>query len=261
MGHGADGCIKESGIPPEVWGNSLFPSPGSSSDNDKYTIVVSSCRFTLVATIVNPPLSYTMAAVLRSMAVAMAAVTLVHATEIHLPSCLSTFQPFLYSGCYQEVDGTHILPYRSDASADTMTVESCVAECKGNGYRYAGLVYFGNCYCGQTVIGPSVDESECSYPCKGNSSEICGGNNIFSVYQDPTFGATDGTVDDYSSLGCWSDDSSLGRAVSYRQDQVDGATLTTEGCLAACKAGNFPFAGTEFGGMLSTPQSYRLAGP
>ncbi len=202
-----------------------------------------------------------MAAVIRSMAVAMAAVTLVQATEIHLPSCLSPFQPFVYSGCYQEVDGTHILPYRSDASSDTMTVESCVAECKGNGYRYAGLVYYGNCYCGQTVIGPAVDESQCNYPCKGNSSEICGANNIFSIYQDPTFGSTDGTVADYSSLGCWTDDSTLGRAVSYRQDQVDGSTLTTEGCLAACKAGNFPFAGTEYGGMLSSTQTYRLAWP
>lgn len=193
-----------------------------------------------------------MAAVLRTMAATMAAVALVghvQATEVPLPPCLDPFRPFVYSGCFQDTGSPQILPYRSPASSDDMTVEKCVAECKGNGYRYAGLVYYGVCYCGQTVNGPAVAESECSYPCKGNSSEVCGGNNIFSVYQDPTFlPVEDVTIEDYAPLGCWTDDSSYGRALTYRQNQVDGATLTTEKCLQACRDGGFPFAGTEFSG-------------
>ena len=189
------------------------------------------------------------------MAAAVAAVALVgyvQATEVHLPSCLDPFQPFVYSGCYQDTGSPQILPYRSDASSDDMTVEKCVAECKGNGYRYAGLVYYGVCYCGQTVSGPAVDEAQCSFPCNGNKTEMCGANNIFSVYQDPTFLPVDSTtIADYAPLGCWTDDSSLGRALSYRQNQVDSASMTTETCLQACKAGGFPFAGTEYSGMLT----------
>ncbi|KAK3302010.1 WSC domain-containing protein [Chaetomium strumarium] len=186
------------------------------------------------------------------MAAAMAAVALVgsvRATENPLPPCLDPFQPFVYSGCFSEASGNQLLPYRSHSASDDMTVEKCVAECKGNGYRYAGLVYYGVCYCGQTVNGPKVDEAQCNLPCNGNSTETCGGNGIFSVYQDPTFlPVEDVTIEDYHPLGCWSDDSSMGRALVYRQDKVDGASLTTEKCLQACRDGGFPFAGTEFGG-------------
>ncbi|KAK4157999.1 WSC domain-containing protein [Chaetomidium leptoderma] len=190
-------------------------------------------------------------AALRTMAAAMAAVALVRhvqATEVPLPPCLDPFRPFVYSGCFQDSGNPQILPYRSPAPPDDMTVEKCMAECKGNGYRYAGLVYYGVCYCGSTVNGPEVEESQCNLPCKGNSSQTCGGDNIFSVYTDPTFPIEDVTVEDYDSLGCWTDDSSMGRALTYRQDKVDGATLTTEKCLLACRDGGFPFAGTEFGG-------------
>lgn len=190
-------------------------------------------------------------AALRTMAAAMAAAALVgvtHATERPLPPCLDPFQPFVYSGCFQE-GSAQILPFRSDEPSDTMTVEKCVAECKGNGYRYAGLVYYGNCYCGQTVNGLQVTEDKCTFPCNGNKTETCGGDKTFSVYQDPTFEPIeDVTIQDYDPLGCWTDSSNLGRALVYRQDQVAGATLTTEKCLQACRDGGFPFAGVEYGG-------------
>ncbi|KAK4172048.1 WSC domain-containing protein [Triangularia setosa] len=183
---------------------------------------------------------------------ALAAATLVGrvtATEVFLPPCLDPFQPFVYSGCFSEASGTQILPYRSPESPDDMTVEKCVAECKGNGYRYAGLVYYGVCYCGQTVKGDLTEESECSFPCKGDDSQICGANGKFSIYQDPTFIPVDQTtIEDYDPLGCWTDNSPQGRALSYRQDSVDGATMTTAKCLQACHASGFPFAGTEYGG-------------
>ncbi|KAK4106791.1 WSC-domain-containing protein [Parathielavia hyrcaniae] len=190
-------------------------------------------------------------AALRTMA-AMAAVALVghvQATERPLPPCLDPFQPFVYSGCFQDTGSPQILPYRSSAPSDTMTVEKCTAECKGGGYRYAGLVYYGVCYCGQTVNGPAVADSECKLPCNGNSTQTCGGDDIFSVWTDPTFEPVeDVTIEDYDPIGCYTDDSPVGRALAYRQDQLDGATLTTEKCLQACRDGGFPFAGTEFGG-------------
>ena len=55
--------------------------------------------------------------------------------------------------------------------------------------------------------GPQVDDSKCSFPCEANKSEICGGNDELSIWQDPTFpkGPDDTTVDSYKSLGCYTD--------------------------------------------------------
>ena len=109
------------------------------------------------------------------------------------------------------------------------------------------MTYYGVCNCGQTVNGPQVEEDQCNLPCSGDSSEKCGGDNSFSIYTDPTFRPIDDTPD-YAKLGCWTDDSSLGRALVFRQDQLDSATLTSTKCLDACHKGGFPFAGTQFGG-------------
>ena len=191
----------------------------------------------------------------RASAVVLAAATLVSHVQAwvpELPSCLSPFQPFVYSGCYQEPgNGNNALAFRSSLDQSNMTIEECVADCKGNGFRLAGLEYYGVCYCGQTVDGPQVDESQCTLPCSANSSEICGGDNTLSVYQDPTFlPINNQTIADYASLGCWTDDSSLGRALGYPQDAVFGNSMTTETCLQACKDGGYPFAGTEFSGKI-----------
>ena len=81
-------------------------------------------------------------ALIRSLA-AVAAFTLVQQTsawDINLPSCTSPFQPFVYSGCYDDSGKEPALSFRSNLP-NNMTVEECVADCKGNGYRYAGLEY------------------------------------------------------------------------------------------------------------------------
>ncbi|KAK1756188.1 WSC domain-containing protein [Echria macrotheca] len=186
---------------------------------------------------------------LRTAVVALAAAAIagVQATEVELPPCLDPFQPFVYSGCFEDTGNPSALVWRTLLDQNNMTVEDCVATCKGNGYRYAGLAYYGVCYCGQTVNGPQVDESQCSFPCSGNSSQTCGADRTLSVYTDPTFLPLDEVdVEDYSPLGCWTDDSSLGRALTYRQN-IDGP-LTTEKCLQQCRNGGFPFAGTEYAG-------------
>ncbi|KAK3375012.1 WSC domain-containing protein [Podospora didyma] len=188
----------------------------------------------------------------KPMAAALAVAALVsrvQATTVELPPCLDPFQPFVYSGCFQDTGSPHALTFRSNLDSQSMTIETCVAECKGNGYRYAGLEYYGVCFCGQTVSGTQLSEDKCNYPCTGNNTQTCGGSDIISVYQDPTYSPiSEVTLEDYAPLGCWTDNSNLGKALTYRQDQVASGTLTTEGCLQACKDGGFPFAGTEYGG-------------
>ena len=79
-------------------------------------------------------------AALRSLT-AFAALALfksVHAWNIELPPCTSSFRPFVYAGCFKDPGNPDGLSYRSPLDTQSMTVEKCMAECKGNGYRYAG---------------------------------------------------------------------------------------------------------------------------
>ncbi|KAH8884169.1 WSC-domain-containing protein [Thozetella sp. PMI_491] len=188
------------------------------------------------------------------LATAVAAVAIigrVQATEYILPPCTSPFQPFVYSGCFSNPGNPNALSWQTDLSFNSVTVESCVAECKGNGYRYAGVIYGGYCFCGQTVVGGSLlDDKQCNIPCTGNSSETCGGENKISIYQDPTFPkpSDSTTISDYVSLGCWTDGGNYGKALNIGMSSPSGDAVTTESCLQACKNGGYPFAGTEYGG-------------
>ncbi|KAI1340641.1 WSC domain-containing protein [Xylariaceae sp. FL0016] len=168
-----------------------------------------------------------------------------------LPPCLSPFDPFVYTGCYDngQPGEPTALSLRTDLDTQNMTVEICVAECKGNNFRLAGLSYFGVCYCGETVATALLDNGQCSFPCTGNSSETCGGNTQVSVWMDPTFPQiANQSISEYVPVGCWTDDSPDGKALFYRQEDLNSSTMTTEACLASCLAGEFPFAGTEYAG-------------
>ncbi|CAJ2506440.1 Uu.00g005700.m01.CDS01 [Anthostomella pinea] len=182
---------------------------------------------------------------------AIAALGLIHLAQAwynDLPNCLSPFDPFVYSGCYDngQPGQPQALSLRTDEDQQNMTVEDCVSACKGNGYRLAGLGYYGVCYCGQTVSTALLDESECSFPCTGNSSQTCGGDTQVNIYMDPTFPTiAEPSIGEYAPVGCWTDDSPNGKALFYRQESLDSSTMTTETCLSSCLAGGFPFAGTE----------------
>ncbi|KFA78018.1 hypothetical protein S40288_05246 [Stachybotrys chartarum IBT 40288] len=180
-------------------------------------------------------------------AAALSFVQVTSAWNIEMPPCLDPFKPFVYSGCYQNTSPDQLI-YRSSQSSQNMTVEKCVSECKGNGFRYAGLAYYGVCFCGPTVNGAALEDSQCSFPCNGDKSQTCGGNNIVSVYQDPTFSADSDSVttDNYVPLGCYTDQGAAGRSLSWPK-RIDAATFTTDSCLSACKQDGFPFAGTEYG--------------
>ncbi|KAF7930040.1 hypothetical protein BELL_0253g00090 [Botrytis elliptica] len=163
-----------------------------------------------------------------------------------LPTCTNTTD-FVYAGCFIDPSSPSALLFRTDLNSQNMTVEICVDFCKGNGYKYAGLEYYGECFCGASVGGPQTSESNCSFPCTGDNTESCGGNDILSVYQDTTFPTVDSTtISDYTPMGCYSDLGPNGRTLAWKQDQILDADLTIEACLQACKEGGYAFAGVEY---------------
>lgn len=72
-------------------------------------------------------------------AAALALVPLTMAWNVELPPCLEQFKPFVSSGCFQD-GNPPALVYRSSQDQTNMTVEKCVAECKG----MSCLCLFGN---------------------------------------------------------------------------------------------------------------------
>ena len=63
-----------------------------------------------------------------------------------------------------------------------MTNEMCQCHCLSEGKALAGTQNFHICYCGDVVPPEQKPEAECDMPCKGNSSQICGGYFRNSVY-------------------------------------------------------------------------------
>jgi hypothetical protein len=77
---------------------------------------------------------------LKSLVAASAALTLVSGVSASVvvkrngepaqPSC-TDFTPFVYAGCYQDPSSPRALLYNSNLPTQNMTVETCVAFCKG----------------------------------------------------------------------------------------------------------------------------------
>ncbi|KAH9898823.1 WSC domain-containing protein [Xylariomycetidae sp. FL2044] len=185
-----------------------------------------------------------------SVLAAFAALNAIHGVQAwfpELPSCISPFEPYVPSGCYDSLrnSGLDPLVLRTDMNIYNMTVEQCTARCKGNGFKYAGLTYGGVCYCGQTCDAPPVPQQQCNRACTGNNAETCGGDYALSLYSDPTFTTMDNT---YDYAGCWTDNVYGKRAIYPRDESIPANAMTIEKCQGACDAGDFAFAGLEYGG-------------
>ncbi|XP_078467725.1 LOW QUALITY PROTEIN: uncharacterized protein LOC144730824 [Lampetra planeri] len=88
-----------------------------------------------------------------------------------------------YVGCFADdpkqrtLQGLVLYDYRK------MTLFRCHDNCADRGYRYAGLEFGAECYCGHRVQGRNVSEEECKMECKGERSSVCGGANRLSIYR------------------------------------------------------------------------------
>lgn len=122
-----------------------------------------------------------------------------------------------------------------------MTIQACKSYCEG--HQYYGLEYGNECYCGYRTTSDvyRVPDSSCSVPCAGDSSQICGGDNLLSLYR--TDFTSQSPWHDWANLGCVTEPSE-----SRALDRVLSTDLmTTNKCLVICSYGNFQWAGLEYG--------------
>ncbi|KAF9696805.1 hypothetical protein EKO04_005426 [Ascochyta lentis] len=153
-----------------------------------------------------------------------------------------------YSGCFTDNTNPRTLHAESYVD-DSMTESSCIGFCNGKGYAYAGIEYGRECYCDNRILDTGVlkEDSECSFPCPGSSTEPCGAGNRMSIFTNGK-GMSAGPVvnpgfDNWKSLGCYTD-SIAERTLQYGVN-VDG--INTAGrCASACQQAGFTYAGMEY---------------
>ncbi|KAK6418200.1 hypothetical protein LTR95_017230, partial [Oleoguttula sp. CCFEE 5521] len=154
-----------------------------------------------------------------------------------------------YKGCYLDGVNSRTLGYSSYSEYSIQTIQTCTTYCSNNGFNFAGLEYGTECYCDFTLPSTAVQEPEidCSMPCAGNSSQICGNGDRLSIYSnggDTSKPSTNPGPPGWSFLSCYTDSSAartLGTGMS-----LNGAT-TVASCTAACGRAGYAMAGLEYG--------------
>jgi len=163
---------------------------------------------------------------------------------VSLATRILTLTPnFQYQGCYTDLIPQRVLPALRTVS-DGMTLEMCAQTCAE--YPWFGTEWHTECYCGLALDPNSVladDDSQCSYACAGDETEMCGGSALISVY---TNSAASGPSDpeaigNYEFQGCWTD-LTPGRVLPVAMGA--DSQMTPE--LCATKCAGYPWFGVEW---------------
>ncbi|CAC5414960.1 TN [Mytilus coruscus] len=174
-----------------------------------------------------------------------------------------------YIGCYKD-DRTRILS-KKVLKDKGMTVQKCQQFCGQKGFKFAGVEYGYECFCGNVLRKDRKrKESDCKTPCSGNKQQICGGTWRISIYTGKTPKCTkkchkkakcikgkcvcksryqgDGVRSckkgkQSGYIGCYEDDRT--RILSKKVLKDKG--MTVQKCQQFCGKKGFKFAGVEYG--------------
>ncbi|KAI9756906.1 MAG: hypothetical protein M4579_003660 [Chaenotheca gracillima] len=144
-------------------------------------------------------------------------------------------------GCYTE--GTDGRALGVGMGLSTATVANCLVACYS--YRYAGVEFAAECYCGNNLGIGSVPTAidECDMACSGNGSEYCGAANRLNVYEHNVTDTGDtavppggpsilSTVGSYSYVDCHTEVD--GRALTGKA--IAAPDMTVQYCLGNCSS-------------------------
>ncbi|KAF1827885.1 WSC-domain-containing protein [Dissoconium aciculare CBS 342.82] len=105
-----------------------------------------------------------------------------------------SFQTWNLMACYVDSASARTLPNAINLGAtggpNNATIANCLSACAAAGYTYCGEEYYAECYGSNTApsassVAPGSSDplaAGCSFPCRGNSTEACGGANRVLVY-------------------------------------------------------------------------------
>jgi hypothetical protein len=105
------------------------------------------------------------------------------------PSAQPSVGKYVFKGCYYEASSGRSLQNASMTST-TMSVDMCTKFCLGKKFRWAGVEYGQECYCGDKPKNTTLSAAtDCKMPCPGNTaktSQLCGGGSRLQMYFSST---------------------------------------------------------------------------
>ena len=77
-----------------------------------------------------------------------------------------------------------VLPH-GQALSKSNTPEVCIKACSEGGYKFAGVQYGSQCFCGNTAPAATnkIANEDCDMKCPGDSNYMCGGSCKMNVYE------------------------------------------------------------------------------
>ena len=105
----------------------------------------------------------------------------------------ASYKTWILMACYVDSTSSRLLKTGVSLAATgggaNATIGNCMDACAAKGFTYCGAEYYAECWASKTApsdsfIAAGADSltAGCNYPCKGNSSEACGGSNRILVY-------------------------------------------------------------------------------
>ncbi|KAH3784661.1 hypothetical protein DPMN_162624 [Dreissena polymorpha] len=85
----------------------------------------------------------------------------------------------VYLGCYKDSTIERVLSSTQSVSASNTPVQ-CARRCSD--YRYAGVEFVTECFCGNTLNAIAMPEYNCMLHCPGDKLKRCGGYSMISIY-------------------------------------------------------------------------------
>jgi hypothetical protein len=109
-------------------------------------------------------------------------------TQLPLPSYQSTSGKYVHKGCYVDTSGRTLR--NASLTGNNMTPDVCAKFCLGKMFKWAGVEYGRECYCGDRVVNATTAPlTNCNMLCAGNEGQTqtyCGGSSRLNMYFSST---------------------------------------------------------------------------
>ncbi|ORX38365.1 hypothetical protein BD324DRAFT_578097 [Kockovaella imperatae] len=149
------------------------------------------------------------------------------------------------SGCVTEaINGRALASY--SISSSSMNHSMCIAACSSQGYKYAGVEYASQCFCGNILSTGSVNASstDCNMACSGNSRQLCGGPDRLTLFTNTKApSSTPVLPTGWTANGCWTEANNMRALANY---SYASNNMTAQNCIAACSSRGYKYAGAEY---------------
>uniref|UniRef100_A0A8W8I6X5 WSC domain-containing protein n=1 Tax=Magallana gigas TaxID=29159 RepID=A0A8W8I6X5_MAGGI len=144
-----------------------------------------------------------------------------------------------FVGCYMDQQARTL--NEKMTSSTTMTVDSCRKTCMDLKFKYYGVEWSSQCFCGNQLLNVrKMREGDCLKPCAGDRTQACGGNYRIAVYENPQYIPT--AIVRKEFVGCYMDQ----QARTLNEKMASSTTMTVDSCRKTCTDLKFKYYGVEW---------------